>query len=112
MMELPEELSAAVILKQQLQAALIDSPSSDAEETGNKKLDPFISSEAGELRCYIGDMLLASTMMGVCLTPWLLDSLIARAKSVMQQLSSLVPDGFYLPAPPLYCPQPAQLSQV
>lgn len=35
------------------------------------------------------------------------DLLMHTAKDLTAKLSGLVPDGLYLPAPPLYCPQPA-----
>lgn len=38
--------------------------------------------------------------------------LVRSAKDVSRRLWGLVPGGLYLPAPPLYCPQPALLSEV
>lgn len=38
--------------------------------------------------------------------------LMDSAKDLSRKLYGLVPDGLYLPAPPLYCPQPASLSEV
>lgn len=38
--------------------------------------------------------------------------LMDSAKELSRKFYGLVPDGLYLPAPPLYCPQPASLSEV
>lgn len=38
--------------------------------------------------------------------------LMDSAKDLSRKLCGLVPDRLYLPAPPLYCPQPASLSEV
>lgn len=38
--------------------------------------------------------------------------LMDSGKDLGRKLYGLVPDGLYLPAPPLYCPQPASLSDV
>nr|XP_006816150.1 PREDICTED: uncharacterized protein C5orf42 homolog [Saccoglossus kowalevskii] len=58
----------------------------------------------------ITDMLTAAAISGLDATPWLLTKIIDRCKSLVSQLNGLVPDGLYLPAPPLYCPQPATAS--
>lgn len=42
----------------------------------------------------------------------MLKLLMDSAKDLSGKLYGLVPDGLYLPAPPLYCPQPASLSEV
>ncbi|CAH1774750.1 unnamed protein product [Owenia fusiformis] len=54
----------------------------------------------------LGDTLQCGVICGVSLTPWLLGKLIDKLKAVVSNMSTLVPEGFYLPAPPLYCPQP------
>lgn len=38
--------------------------------------------------------------------------LIDSVKDLSRKFCGLIPDGLYLPAPPLYCPQPASLSEV
>lgn len=58
------------------------------------------------------DILTAGIISDVEVTPWLLTSLTEKLKSVMSTLSPLVPEGFYLPAPPLYCPQPGEVELV
>ena len=60
----------------------------------------------------LGDLLLAGVVSGVdCVSP-LLEKLIARLKSVVAKMGALVPAGVYLPAPPLYCPQPVRDTEV
>jgi len=60
----------------------------------------------------LGDIMTAGIVSDVELAPWLLSSLIGKLKSVVCNLPSLVPQDFYLPAPPLYCPQPGELETV
>lgn len=38
--------------------------------------------------------------------------LMDSAKDLSRKFYGLVPDGLYLPAPPLYCPQPASVGEV
>ncbi|XP_052775731.1 ciliogenesis and planar polarity effector 1-like isoform X4 [Mya arenaria] len=58
----------------------------------------------------LGDILTAGIVSDVELAPWLLTSLLEKLKSVVSNLSPLVPEGFYLPAPPLFCPQPGEVE--
>ena len=60
----------------------------------------------------LGDILLAATICKVDLVPWLLNGLIRRLKSLAAKFSVFVPDGLYLPAPPVHCPQPPLTQQV
>ena len=57
------------------------------------------------------DLMMAATLSRIDLVPMLLETLVGRLKHVTRQFSGLVPDGLYLPAPPVYCPQPANTSQ-
>ena len=58
------------------------------------------------------DLLKASVISNIEIMPWLLSSLVDRLKHTVSQFHPLVPQGFYLPSPPLYCPQPSDTSQV
>lgn len=58
------------------------------------------------------EILKASVMSGVDVMSEPLSALLASAKELSSSLSALVPSGLYLPAPPLYCPQPAPNTQV
>ena len=60
----------------------------------------------------VHDILKASVMAGVDVVSGLLSDLMESAKTLSSCLSSLVPQDVYLPAPPLYCPQPASNTQV
>ncbi|KAJ3604992.1 hypothetical protein NHX12_027043 [Muraenolepis orangiensis] len=57
------------------------------------------------------DMLTAAAMAGVDVASAPLSGLMASAKTLASRLPALVPPGVYLPAPPLYCPQPAPDAQ-
>ncbi|XP_022102800.1 protein JBTS17-like [Acanthaster planci] len=52
------------------------------------------------------DMLTAATIADLDPTPWLLHNLMDRCLSLVAGFNTLVPEEFYLPAPPFYCPQP------
>ncbi|XP_070564175.1 ciliogenesis and planar polarity effector 1-like isoform X2 [Ptychodera flava] len=58
----------------------------------------------------VTNMLKAAVISGLDATPWLLGKLSDRCQSLVSELHGLVPEGLYLPAPPLYCPQPATAS--
>lgn len=58
------------------------------------------------------DILKASVMAGVNVMSSPLSSLLDRAKDLCSGLPILVPNGLYLPSPPLYCPQPSPNTQV
>lgn len=58
------------------------------------------------------DILTAGIISDVEIIPWLLSCMTEKLKSVLCNLHPLVPQGFYLPAPPLYCPQPGEEEMV
>ena len=58
------------------------------------------------------DVFLAGIICQVEVAPWFLASLVEKLKAVVAGLPSLVPDDFYLPSPPLYCPQPGEVEMV
>ena len=53
-----------------------------------------------------------SLVIGVDATCMLLQQLAGRLRSAVQELPLLVPETVYLPAPPVYCPQPVMTSEV
>ena len=55
---------------------------------------------------------MAGIICQVELAPQFLSSLVEKLKSVVAGLPSLVPEDFYLPSPPLYCPQPGEVEMV
>jgi len=60
----------------------------------------------------VQDLLKASVVAGVDVVSGLLAHLLDAAKAPASRLPALVPPGLYLPAPPLYCPQPTPNTQV
>lgn len=60
----------------------------------------------------VQEILKASVMAGVDVLSQPLGALLDSAKDLSSCLPALVPMGLYLPAPPLYCPQPAPNTQV
>lgn len=58
------------------------------------------------------DILTAGIVSSVEVVPWLLTTLVHRLMDTVAQMSPLVPQDLYLPAPPLYCPQPSDTSDV
>jgi len=60
----------------------------------------------------LSDSLTMSLIIGVDATNTLLQQLTEQLHHAVQQLPLLVPDTVYLPAPPVYCPQPAITAEV
>jgi len=60
----------------------------------------------------LSDSLTMSLMIGVDATCMLLRQLTRQLHDAVQQLQPLVPDTIYLPAPPVYCPQPTVTAEV
>ena len=50
--------------------------------------------------------LLASTISKVDALPHILNNIISILKKIAFEIPAIVPSAFYLPAPPIYCPQP------
>ena len=69
-------------------------------------------SESSELIKGLTGYLLAATMSGIEVTCSILDTLLSRLKDAVKQCDALVPDSVYLPAPPVYCPQPVITAEV
>ncbi|KAI8504702.1 hypothetical protein Bbelb_178200, partial [Branchiostoma belcheri] len=58
------------------------------------------------------DLFTAATVAGAEAVPWLLERVVGQMQAVCSRLSTEVPAGLYLPAPPLYLPQPASISEI
>lgn len=74
--------------------------------------DPLDEEDWDVLQVSIQEILKASVMAGVNVMSSPLSSLLDKAKELCSRLSTLVPNGLYLPSPPLYCPQPSPNTQV
>ncbi|XP_070267917.1 ciliogenesis and planar polarity effector 1 [Myotis yumanensis] len=112
---LPFSMTPARIFQEKLQCLLGQPASSGAKrEMGSKYkqfTDPIEEEDAHLLLGSVRGVLKAAAMAeaDVLSETWRL--LIGSAKDFSRRLWGLVPGGLYLPAPPLYCPQPALLSE-
>ncbi|KAI1905124.1 hypothetical protein AGOR_G00012710 [Albula goreensis] len=115
---LPEQLQPSYVFQDQLEylLGLEDGRLEDQSGTDNKLYKCFTDSMEEEdmelLQMSVQEILKASVMAEVDIISQPLHKLIEAAKDLASCLSGLVPPGLYLPAPPLYCPQPATDSQV
>ncbi|TNN81260.1 putative protein C5orf42 [Liparis tanakae] len=83
------------------------------EHDGDKSFtDPSEGEDWDLLQVSIQEILKASVMAGVNLMSSPLSSLLDTAKDLCSVLPTLVPNGLYLPSPPLYCPQPSPNTQI
>ncbi|XP_053394280.1 ciliogenesis and planar polarity effector 1-like isoform X3 [Mercenaria mercenaria] len=109
-LQIPESLSPHAILQEKLEF-LIKSNKADSTPAGaNKKYSRYFipinqETNIGQLTHTIQDMMTAGIVSDVEIAPWFLASLTDKLKHVVSSLPVLVPEEFYLPAPPLYCPQ-------
>ena len=68
--------------------------------------------DMNQLSATLEDVMMAGVMGRVEAAPRLLALLVSRLKAVVKQFHPLVAADFYLPAPPLYCPQPSPSVKV
>uniref|UniRef100_A0A8C4H2B9 Protein JBTS17 n=1 Tax=Dicentrarchus labrax TaxID=13489 RepID=A0A8C4H2B9_DICLA len=113
-LHLPSILEPGSIFQVELEC-LLDNKS-DSQEHRDKDVDEsFRDLLEGEdwdvLQVSIQEILKASVMAGVNVISPPLSSLLDRAKTLCSCLPTLVPNGLYLPSPPLYCPQPSPNTQ-
>ncbi|XP_069736244.1 ciliogenesis and planar polarity effector 1 [Phaenicophaeus curvirostris] len=110
---LPLSLSPMQTFQEKLQS-LLGQPVT-AETSGCIKYkqftDPIEEEDANVLYSSIQELLKAAVMAGADILSETFQLLMDSAKDLSRKLHGLVPDGLYLPAPPLYCPQPASLSE-
>ncbi|NXN99538.1 CPLN1 protein, partial [Rhinopomastus cyanomelas] len=73
--------------------------------------DPIEEEDTDVLYSSIQELLKAAVMADSDILSETFQLLMDSAKNLSRKLYGMVPDGLYLPAPPLYCPQPASLSE-
>ncbi|XP_077027401.1 ciliogenesis and planar polarity effector 1 isoform X5 [Agelaius phoeniceus] len=76
-----------------------------------KFTDPIEEEDADVLYSSIQELLKAAVMADVDILSETFQLLMDSAKDLCRKFYGLVPAGLCLPAPPLYCPQPASLSE-
>ncbi|XP_072309627.1 ciliogenesis and planar polarity effector 1 [Eucyclogobius newberryi] len=107
---LPKDLEPASILQAEINCLLGDNGDSKEPYTNQSFSDP-VGEDWGLLHVSMQDILKASVMAGVDAVSSPLSSLLDKAKDLCSCLTAIVPTAFYLPSPPLYCPQPSPNSQ-
>ncbi|XP_053310526.1 ciliogenesis and planar polarity effector 1 [Spea bombifrons] len=111
---LPPTLNPAHTFREKLQFFL-GRPGSEtsAKDPDRQKLftDPIEEEDADILFSSVQEMLKAAVMANAEILTDTLLQLMVSAKTLIRKLSGLVPEQLYLPAPPLYCPQPASVSK-
>ncbi|XP_078071357.1 ciliogenesis and planar polarity effector 1-like isoform X4 [Mustelus asterias] len=118
-LHLPEHLQPARFLKDKL-LALVGCPanaviSSEGPTMKNiltqgsdrKQLPDSVEEDGEVLFGSVQEILKAAVMVDADVLTETFELLMQTAKDFGSSLPGLVPDGLYLPAPPLYCPQPA-----
>lgn len=75
-------------------------------------VDPIEEEDVNLLFGSVQEVLKAAVMADADILSETFQLLVNSAKDFSRRLWGLVPVGLYLPAPPLYCPQPAILSEV
>ncbi|XP_066458513.1 ciliogenesis and planar polarity effector 1 isoform X2 [Eleutherodactylus coqui] len=112
---MPLCLSLANVFQERLQAFLGHPPHSEAAEKGHTEpkqfTDPIEEEDVDVLFSSVQEMLKAAVMADAEILTEALHQLMASAKELGGKFSGLVPERLYLPAPPLYCPQPSSVSE-
>uniref|UniRef100_A0A8D1YDM7 Ciliogenesis and planar polarity effector 1 n=1 Tax=Sus scrofa TaxID=9823 RepID=A0A8D1YDM7_PIG len=112
---LPLNVTPAHIFQEKLQCFLGQPASLEAKnEMGSKYkqfTDPIEEEDADLLFGSVQEVLKAAVMADADILSETFQLLLNSAKDFSKRLWGLVPVGLYLPAPPLYCPQPAVLSE-
>ncbi|KAM9338429.1 ciliogenesis and planar polarity effector 1 [Symphorus nematophorus] len=111
---LPKGLEPESIFQVELERLLRNK--SDSQESGDKDgdksfSDPLEGEDWDLLQVSMQEILKASVMAGVDVMSSPVSSLLDTAKDLSSCLPTLVPNGLYLPSPPLYCPQPSPNTQ-
>ncbi|XP_066195606.1 ciliogenesis and planar polarity effector 1 [Sylvia atricapilla] len=110
---LPLSLLPMQIFQEKLQSLLGQPVTS--ETSGHIKYkkftDPIEEEDADVLYSSIQELLKAAVMADVDILSETFQLLMDSAKNLCRKFYGLVPAGLCLPAPPLYCPQPASLSE-
>ncbi|XP_010017134.1 PREDICTED: uncharacterized protein C5orf42 homolog, partial [Nestor notabilis] len=110
---LPLSLSPMQTFQEKLQSLLGQPVTSETSGCIKYKrfTDPLEEEDADVLYSSIQELLKAAVMADTDILSETFQLLMDSAKDLSRKLYGLVPDGLYLPAPPLYCPQPASLSE-
>ncbi|XP_036984869.2 ciliogenesis and planar polarity effector 1 [Artibeus jamaicensis] len=112
---LPLNMTPAQIFQEKLQCFLGQPASLEAKnEVGSKYkqfTDPIEEEDVNLLLGALQEVLKAAVMADADVLSETFQLLVDSAKDFSKRLWGLVPVGLYLPAPPLYCPQPAVLSE-
>ncbi|XP_056402329.1 ciliogenesis and planar polarity effector 1 isoform X2 [Hyla sarda] len=112
---MPLCLSPAHVFQEKLQSFLGHPPKSEAGNKSNalpkQFTDPIEEEDADLLFSSVQEMLKAAVMADAEILTETLQQLTDSAKELGRKFSGLVPDRLYLPAPPLYCPQPSSVSE-
>lgn len=75
-------------------------------------LDPIEEEDVNVIFSSIEEILKAAVMAETDILSETFQLLVDSAKDLSRKFCGLVPDGLYLPAPPLYCPQPSFPGEV
>ncbi|XP_043743250.1 ciliogenesis and planar polarity effector 1 isoform X13 [Cervus elaphus] len=114
-LKLPLNITPAQIFQEKLQCFLGQPASSEAKNAMGSKYkqftDPIEEEDADLLFSSVQEILKAAVMADADILSETFQLLINSAKDFSKRLWGLVPVSLYLPAPPLYCPQPAVLSE-
>ncbi|KAL0965668.1 hypothetical protein UPYG_G00284190 [Umbra pygmaea] len=115
-LHLPAALKPESIFQGQLESLLGRKAGPEQTHAGEENYKSFTGAlMEGEdmefMQASVQDILKASVLAGVDVLSQPLRSLLDSAKDLTACLPALVPVGLYLPAPPLYCPQPAPNTQ-
>ncbi|XP_077318964.1 ciliogenesis and planar polarity effector 1 isoform X2 [Lithobates pipiens] len=112
---MPLYLSPAYIFQEKLQSFLGQPPPLDGLDKKHIETkqftDPIEEEDADILFTSVQEMLKAAVMVDAEILTETLGQLMESAKELIGKLPGLVPERLYLPAPPLYCPQPSSVSE-
>ncbi|XP_032297134.1 ciliogenesis and planar polarity effector 1 isoform X2 [Coturnix japonica] len=112
---LPLSLSPVQTFQEKLQSLLGQPATSETTTEEHIKYkqftDPIEEEDADVLYSSVQELLKAAVMADADILSETFQLLIDSVKDLSRKFCGLIPDGLYLPAPPLYCPQPASLSE-
>uniref|UniRef100_A0A8C3LG50 Ciliogenesis and planar polarity effector 1 n=1 Tax=Chrysolophus pictus TaxID=9089 RepID=A0A8C3LG50_CHRPC len=112
---LPLSLSPMQTFQEKLQSLLGQPATSETTTEEHIKYkqftDPIEEEDADVLYSSVQELLKAAVMADADILSGTFQLLMDSVKDLSRKFCGLIPDGLYLPAPPLYCPQPASLSE-
>uniref|UniRef100_A0A7M4FC75 Ciliosis and planar polarity effector complex subunit 1 n=1 Tax=Crocodylus porosus TaxID=8502 RepID=A0A7M4FC75_CROPO len=114
-LHLPLNMSPTQTFQEKLQSFLGQPVNFETLSGGSAKYkqftDPIEEEDANVLFSSVQEILKAAVMADADILSETFQLLMDSAKDLSKKMCGLVPHGLYLPAPPLYCPQPASLSE-